>query len=94
MSEKAIEFLQEWITEKVQAPSVAARIETEAKVLARECAARAAEAGVPMEDIEEEVGDLEELITTKLEDAAEAEEEDHGRDEARTDSSVARRGPA
>ena len=72
MTEKAIEFLQEWINEKVQAPETPARIEREAEVLAKQCAAQAANAGVRLEDIEEEVGDLEELIATKLEDAVEA----------------------
>ncbi len=74
MSEKAIEFLQEWITEKVHVRPAPARIEQEAEILAKQCYAQAAEAGVAIEEIEEEVGDLEELMTTKLEDAAEAEE--------------------
>jgi hypothetical protein len=69
MTEKAIEFLQEWINEKVQAPVTPTRLDQEAEVLAKQCAAQAANAGVPLEDIEEEVGDLEELIATKLEDA-------------------------
>lgn len=73
MSEKAIEFLQEWITEKVQVRPAPTRIEGQAGMLAKECAAQAAEAGVPLEDIEEEVGNLEELMTTKLEDAIESE---------------------
>ena len=72
MTEKAIEFLQEWINEKVQAPETPTQINREAEVLAKQCAAQAANAGVPLEDIEEEVGDLEELIATKLEDAVEA----------------------
>ena len=72
MTEKAIEFLQEWISEKVQAPQEPIRLEQKAEVLAKECARQAAVAGVPLEDIEEEVGDLEELIATKLEDAVEA----------------------
>ncbi|MEP9389015.1 hypothetical protein [Mesorhizobium sp. KR9-304] len=72
MTEKAIEFLQEWIHEKVQAPETPASIDREAGVLAKQCAAQAANAGVRLEDIEEEVGDLEELIATKLEDAVEA----------------------
>ncbi len=78
MSEKAIEFLQEWITEKVQVRPAPAKIEQEAEILAKECAAQAAEAGVAIEDIEEEVGNLEELMTTKLEDAVEAEEKIKG----------------
>lgn len=72
MTEKAIEFLQEWISEKVQAPERPVRLDHEAEVLAKECAKQAANAGVRLEDIEEEVGDLEELIATKLEDAVEA----------------------
>lgn len=75
MTEKAIEFLQEWINEKVQAPETPAQIDREAEVLAKQCAAQAATAGVPLEDIEEEVGDLEELIATKLEDAVEAKKD-------------------
>ena len=38
------------------------------------CAAKAAEAGIPLEDIQEEVGDIQDLITAKLEEAAEAAE--------------------
>jgi hypothetical protein len=72
MTEKAIEFLQEWISEKVHAPETPVRLDREAEVLAKQCAAQAANAGVRLEDIEEEVGDLEELIATKLEDAVEA----------------------
>lgn len=71
MSEHAIEFLQEWIGEKVHCQSSPDRIEKQAETLARECAAKAAEAGIPLEDIQEEVGDIKELIATKLEEAAE-----------------------
>ena len=78
MTEKAIEFLQEWINEKVQAPETPVRLDREAEVLAKECAKQAANAGVPLEDIEEEVGDLEELIATKLEDAVEAKKGNSG----------------
>ncbi len=78
MTEKAIEFLQEWINEKVQAPETPTGIDREAVALAKQCAAQAANAGVRLEDIEEEVGDLEELIATKLEDAVEAKKADPG----------------
>lgn len=72
MTEKAIEFLQDWIQEKVHAPEAPVELEEKAVVLAKECARQAASVGVPLEDIEEEVGDLEHLIATKLEDAVEA----------------------
>lgn len=74
MTEKAIAFLQDWIHEKVQAPDAPIKVEQEAVVLAKECARQAASAGVPIEDIEEEVGDLEQLIAAKLEDAVEAKQ--------------------
>jgi len=69
MSDQAIEFLRGWIDENIHVP--AAPIEREAEMLARECAADAAEVGVPLDDIEEEVGNLEDLLVTKLEDALE-----------------------
>ena len=51
-----------------------ARIEKQAETLAKECAAKAAEVGIPLEDIQEEVGDIQELIASRLEEAAEADE--------------------
>ncbi len=72
MSEHAIEFLQEWIDEKCQCPGRPIRIEQHAETLARECEAKAAEVGIPLEDIQEEVGDIQELIASRLEDAVEA----------------------
>jgi hypothetical protein len=75
MSEHAIEFLKDWIGKKCQAPSQPIKIEKEAEVLAKECAAKAAEAGIPLEDIQEEVGDIQELIASRLEDAVEAAED-------------------
>jgi hypothetical protein len=74
MSEHAIEFLRGWIGEKVQCQPSLARTEKQAETLARECAAKAAEAGIPLEDIQEEVGDIQELIAARLEEAAEADE--------------------
>ena len=76
MSEQAIEFLEEWISEKVQRPQQTPAVpephvdlEKKAEILCQRCQADAAKAGVPFEEIIEEVGDLEDLITAKLEDA-------------------------
>jgi hypothetical protein len=71
MSENAIEFLQGWICEKCKAPAEPIRIDKQAETLARECAEKAAEAGIPLEDLQEEVGDIQELIASRLEDAVE-----------------------
>ncbi|MBN9250578.1 MAG: hypothetical protein BGO03_13860 [Mesorhizobium sp. 61-13] len=87
MSEHAIKFLQEWIGEKCQSPALPIKIEQHAETLARECAAKAAEAGIPMEDIQEEVGDIQELIASRLEDAVEIDEDAHG--DASTDDRAA-----
>ncbi|UCI07247.1 DUF768 domain-containing protein [Mesorhizobium sp. B1-1-8] len=76
MSEHAIEFLRGWIGEKVHCQHSPVRIEKQAETLARECAAKAAEEGIPLEDIQEEVGDIQELIASRLEEAAEESERD------------------
>jgi hypothetical protein len=71
MSESAIEVLQEWLWEKCKAPAEPIRIDKQAETLARECAEKAAEAGIPLEELQEEVGDIQELIASRLEDAVE-----------------------
>lgn len=71
MSEHAIEFLRGWIGEKVQCQHSPTKIDQQAETLARECCAKAAEAGILLEDIQEEVGDIQELIASRLEEAAE-----------------------
>ncbi|PBC07601.1 DUF768 domain-containing protein [Mesorhizobium sp. WSM3859] len=71
MSEHAIEFLRGWIGEKVQCPHSPIEIDQQAETLAKECCAKAAEAGILLEDIQEEVGDIQELIASRLEEAAE-----------------------
>ncbi|TPN80462.1 DUF768 domain-containing protein [Mesorhizobium sp. CU2] len=80
MSEHAIEFLRGWIGEKVQCQHAPIKIDEQAENLAKECCAKAAEAGILLEDIQEEVGDIQELIASRLEEAA----EENGR-EAKSD---------
>lgn len=75
MSEHAIEFLRGWIGEKVQCPHSPTRIEKQAETLAKECCAQAAEEGILLEDIQEEVGDIQELIASRLEEVAEESEQ-------------------
>ena len=74
MSEHAIEFLRGWIGEKVQCQHSPIKIE-QAETLAKECCAKAAEAGILLEDIQEEVGDIQELIASRLEEAAEGNDD-------------------
>ncbi|WP_217578559.1 DUF768 domain-containing protein [Mesorhizobium sp. GbtcB19] len=84
MSEHAIEFLRGWIGEKVQCQHSPIKIDEQAETLAKECCAKAAEAGILLEDIQEEVGDIQELIASRLEEAAEG-----GTDEAKPDKPAA-----
>ena len=50
MSEQAIEFLEEWISEKVRRPQpTPAPLEKQAEILCLKCQADAAKAGVPLE---------------------------------------------
>jgi len=80
MSEHAIEFLRGWIGEKVHCQHEPIKIDKHAETLAKECCAKAAEAGILLEDIQEEVGDIQELIASRL---AEVVEESAG--DARSD---------
>ncbi|WP_192252572.1 DUF768 domain-containing protein [Mesorhizobium silamurunense] len=75
MSEHAIEFLRGWIGEKVHCQHSPAKIEKQAETLAEECCAKAAEEGILLEDIQEEVGDIKELIASRLEEVAEESEQ-------------------
>jgi hypothetical protein len=70
VSEQAIEFLEEWISETVRPRPAAIDTEKHAEILAAKCEADAARAGVPIEEITEEVGDLQDLIVARLEEAA------------------------
>jgi len=80
MSEHAIEFLRGWIGEKVQCQNSPAKIEKHAETLAKECCAKAAEEGILLEDIQEEVGDIQELIAARLEEAVEENSREPGTD--------------
>ncbi|TIU09923.1 MAG: hypothetical protein E5W44_15085 [Mesorhizobium sp.] len=67
MSEHAIEFLRGWIGEKVQCQHSPVKIDEQAETLAEE--------GILLEDIQEEVGDIQELIASRLEEVAEESEQ-------------------
>lgn len=78
MSAHAIEFLQKWIDEEIQPPAQPAKVKEHAVELARECCAKAVAAGIPLEELQEEVGDIQDLVEAKLEDAVEASQANGG----------------
>ena len=71
MSDRAFQFLEEWIRENVNPEAyVDMRRDPRPKQLAKQCANEAEAAGIPMEEIEEEVGDLEICIASYVDAAA------------------------
>ena len=74
VTDQAIEFLQDWVHENVEAPQPRKKrkpLPQQAAELSRECERDAAAVGVTHEDIEEEVGDLNDLMAAKIQDAEE-----------------------
>ncbi len=81
MSARALEFVETWVTEKIEAMETlpAAGDETAAKTLANECFQAALDEDIPAAEIEEAFDDLAEFITGEI-----AEERDR-REEAEDD---------
>jgi hypothetical protein len=81
MSARALEFVETWVTEKIEAMETlpAAGDEAAAKTLANECFQAALDEDVPAAEIQEAFDDLAEFITGEI-----AEERDR-REEAEDD---------
>ena len=81
MSARALEFVETWVTEKIEAMETlpAAGDEAAAKTLANECFQAALDEDIPAAEIEEAFDDLAEFITGEI-----AEERDR-REEAEDD---------
>jgi hypothetical protein len=74
MSDRAFEFLEEWIRENVSPEAyVDVRRDPQPKQLAKQCAHEAEVAGIPMDEIEEEVGDLESCLASAVDAVADTE---------------------
>jgi hypothetical protein len=81
MSARALEFVETWVTEKIEAMETlpAAGDEAAAKTLANECFQAALDEDIPAAEIQEAFDDLAEFITGEI-----AEEKDR-REEAEDD---------
>jgi len=81
MSARALEFVETWVTEKIEAMETlpAAGVEAAAKTLANECFQAALDEDIPAAEIQEAFDDLAEFITGEI-----AEERDR-REEAEDD---------
>jgi hypothetical protein len=75
MSKRAVEFLEEWVSENMVKPVAGAPEgdDSEARLRAEECVIAAKEEGIAREDIEEEVGDLVDYMSATIEKAVNAD---------------------
>jgi hypothetical protein len=75
MSKRAVEFLEEWVSENMAKPVAGAPEgdDSEARLRAEECVIAAKEEGIAKEDIEEEAGDLVDYMSAAIEKAVNAD---------------------
>ena len=75
MSKRAVQFLEEWVSENMVKPVAGAPEgdDSEARLRAEECMIAAKEEGIAKEDIEEEVGDLVDYMSAEIEKAVNAD---------------------
>jgi hypothetical protein len=69
MSKRAADFMDKWLDDKVTARHLKTP-EKSVPILAKRCAADAKKAGVPIEELETVVADIEQAITDELTFAA------------------------
>ena len=78
MSQRGIDFLQDWIRKNIDGGTYEPLYDTRAKVLAEQCAADARHAEISVEEIEVETGDLADCMFKAMNRVS-------GRDEIRAD---------
>ena len=76
MSERALAFVEEWISDHVRAED-ADDIEARAKTLAGQCLADAGKEGIPAAEISDVIDDLPEFMMGAIEEAEERDEHAH-----------------
>lgn len=82
MSKRALEFVETWVSEKIEEEGVPAEGEASpAKEWAEECVEAANEEGIPALEISEAFDDLAEFIDGEIEEAKEHEEDDEDEDD-------------
>jgi|HubBroStandDraft_4_1064222.scaffolds.fasta_scaffold175280_2 hypothetical protein len=82
MSKRALEFVETWVSEKIEEAGIPAEgAASPAKAWAAECTEAANEEGIPALEISEAFDDLPEFIDGEIEEAREREEGDEDDDE-------------
>jgi len=74
MSERALAFVDEWVTDHVHAQDADGDIEARAKALADQCLADASKKGIPAAEIGDAFDDLADFMVGAIEEAEEREE--------------------
>ena len=74
MSERALAFVDEWVSGHVHAEDADGDTEARAKMLASQCLADASEEGIPASEIGQAIDDLPNFIMGAIEEAEEREE--------------------
>jgi len=74
MSERALAFVDEWISGHIHAQDADSDIEARAKTLASQCLADASKKGIPVSEIGEAIDDLPSFLIGAIEEAEEREE--------------------
>jgi hypothetical protein len=77
MSERALAFVDEWISGHIHAQDADDDIEARAKTLASQCLADANKKGIPASEIGEAIDDLPSFMVGAIEEAEEREEHAH-----------------
>ena len=86
MSKRALEFVETWVTEKIEEEGIPAEGEASpAKKWAEECVEAASEEGIPAPEISEAFDDLAEFIDGEIEEARDREEDEDEDDEEEDD---------
>jgi hypothetical protein len=77
MSQRALAFVDEWVSGHVHAQDAGGDIEARAKSLASQCLADASKEGIPASEIGEAIDDLASFMIGAIEEAEERDEHAH-----------------
>ena len=77
MTERALAFVDEWVSGHVRAQDADGDLEAPAKALADQCLADASKKGIPASEIGEAIDDLADFMVGAIEEAEERDEHAH-----------------
>jgi hypothetical protein len=80
MSQRALAFVDEWVSGHVHAQDADGDIEARAKTLASQCLADASKKGIPVSEIGEAIDDLPSFLIGAIEDAEQDARDDEDDD--------------